>query len=215
MLLYQKILDTFAKAIGIKFETFPVTDLEAEVFKFYKKSDGNDKSFEASSESMQILRIDSELQTIYAGELYKKLDVVGVEEDRDFDIEPEFLDEYHWHGKKSLIDYDVLKTIMIQRKKEWEDCTYKKKVQRGKNRLALAKQRYSEFISGSDKKILIPSVKSKEDKKRTCKKKVDVSKKSEEIIGKKQRAEETRERCENETCCQRFSSGNKAIGKSI
>ena len=184
MLLYQKILDTFAKAIGIKFEPFPVIDLEAEVFKFYKKRDGNDKSFEASSESMQILRIDSELQTIYAGELYKKLDVVGVEEDRDFDIEPEFLDEYHWHGKKSLIDYDVLKTIMIQRKKEWEDCTYKKKVQRGKNRLALAKQRYSEFISGSDKKILIPSVKSKEDKKRTCKKKVDVSKKAEEIIGK-------------------------------
>ena len=139
MMLYQKILDTFAKTIGIKFEPFPVIDLKAEVFKFYKKSDGNDKLFEASSESMQMLKIDSKLQTIYAGELYSKLDVVGVEEDYDFDIEPEFLDEYHWHAKKSLIDYDVLKTIMIQRKREWEDCTYKKKVQRGKARLALAK----------------------------------------------------------------------------
>ena len=185
MMLYQKILDTFAKAIGIKFEPFPVIDLKAEVFKFYKKSDGNGKLFEASSESMQMLKIDSELQTIYAGELYSKLDVVGVEEDYDFDIEPEFLDEYHWHAKKSLIDYDVLKIIMIQRKREWEDCTYKKKVQRGKARLALAKQRYSEFISGSgsDKKILIPSVKSKGDKKKICKKK-DVSKNAEQIIDK-------------------------------
>ena len=133
---------------------------------------------------MQILKINSELQTIYAGELYNELDVVGVEEDCDFDIEPEFLDEYQWHAKKSLIDYDVLKSILIQRKKESENDTYKKKVQRGKARLAVAKHRYSEFISGSNNKILIPSAKSKEGKKKLCKKKTDVSKKAEKIIEK-------------------------------
>ena len=71
---------------------------------------------------------------------------------------------------------------MIQRTTESENDIHKKIVQRGKARLALAKHRYSEFISGSDRKILIPSVKSKEDKKKSCKKKADVSKKAEQII---------------------------------
>ena len=184
MIFYQSILDTFAKAIKIQFEPFPVIDSNAKVFRFYKRSNKNYEISETSSESMQILKINSELQTVYAGELYNKLDVVGVEENCDFDIEPEFLDEYHWHLKKSLIDYDVLKTIMIQRKKESENDTYKKIAQRGKARLALAKHRYSEFISGSDKKLLIPSVKLKEGKKKLCKKKTDVSKKAEQIIEK-------------------------------
>ena len=182
MIFYQNILDAFATAAGVEIEPFPVVDLK--VFTFYKRSNRNDKIFKASSESMQVLKINSELQTIYAGELYNKLDVVGFVEDRDFDIKPEFLDEYHWHLKKSLIDYDVLKTIMIQRMKESENDAYKKTVQRGKARLALAKHRYSEFISGSNNKILIPSVKSKEGKKKSCKKKTDVSKKAEQIIEK-------------------------------
>ena len=184
MIFYQNILDVFAKATGVEFEPFPVINLNVKVFRFYKRSNKSYEIFEASSESMQILKINSELQTVYAGELYNKLDVVGAEEDCDFNIEPEFLDEYHWHFKKSLIDYDVLKTIMIQKKKESENDTYKKRVQRDKARLALAKHRYSEFISGSDKKIIIPSVKSKEDKKKSCKKKTDVSKKAEQIIEK-------------------------------
>ena len=184
MIFYQNLFDSFVTATGVETEPFPVLDLNVKVLKFYKRSNGDDKIFEASSESMQILKINSELQTIYAGELYNELDVVGVEEDCDFDIEPEFLDEYHWHVKKSLIDYDVLKTIMIQRKKESENDTYKKKVQRGKSRLALAKHRYSESISGSNNKILIPSIKSKEGKKKLSKKKTDVSKKAEQIIEK-------------------------------
>ena len=166
MLLYQNILNTFAKAIAVEFEPFPVIDLNVEVRKFYKINHGNDKLFDPSPESMQILKIDSELQTIYAGELYNELDVVGVQEDLDFHIKSEFLDEYHWHNKKSLIDYDVLKTIMVQKKKELKNCAYKKKVQRDKAKLALAKHRESEFISGSDRKIFIPSVKPKGDKKK-------------------------------------------------
>ena len=184
IIFYQNLFDSFVTATGVEIEPFPVLDVNVKVLKFYKRSNGNDKIFEASSESMQILKINSELQTIYAGELYNELDVVGVEEDCDFDIEPEFLDEYQWHAKKSLIDYDVLKSILIQRKKESENDTYKKKVQRGKARLAVAKHRYSEFISGSNNKILIPSVKSKEGKKKLCKKKTDVSKKAEKIIEK-------------------------------
>ena len=182
MVFYQNILDTFAKETGVEFKPFSVVDSNVKVFNFYKRSDGNDEIFDASSQSMHVLKIDSELQTIYAGHLYDKLDIVGVEEDCDFDIKPEFLNEYHWHAKKSLIDYDVLKTIMIQRTTESENDIHKKIVQRGKARLALAKHRYSEFISGSDRKILIPSVKSKEDKKKSCKKKADVSKKAEQII---------------------------------
>ena len=184
IIFYQNLFDSFVTATGVEIEPFPVLDVNVKVLKFYKRSNGNDKIFEASSESMQILKINSELQTIYAGELYNELDVVGVEEDCDFDIEPEFLDEYQWHAKKSLIDYDVLKSILIQRKKESENDTYKKKVQRGKARLAVAKHRYREFISGSNNKILIPSVKSKEGKKKLCKKKTDVSKKAEKIIEK-------------------------------
>ena len=182
MVFYQNILDTFAKETGVEFKPFSVVDSNVKVFNFYKRSDGNDEIFDASSQSMHVLKIDSELQTIYAGHLYDKLDIVGVEEDCDFDIKPEFLNEYHWHAKKSLIDYDVLKTIMIQRTTESENDIHKKIVQRGKARLALAKHRYSEFISGSDRKILIPSVKSKEDKKKSCKKKAYVSKKAEQII---------------------------------
>ena len=183
MLLYQNILDTFAKVIAVEFEPFPVIDLNIEVRKFYRINHGNDKLFDPSPESMQILKIDSELQIIYAGELYNELDVVGVQEDLDFHIKSEFLDEYHWHNKKSLIDYNILKTIMVQKKKELKYCTYRKKVQRDKAYLALEKHRQSEFISGSDRKILIPSVKPKGDKKKICKKK-DVSKNAEQIIEK-------------------------------
>ena len=213
IIFYQNLFDSFATATGVEIEPFPVLDVNVKVLKFYKRSNGNDKIFEASSESMQILKINSELQTIYAGELYNELDVVGVEEDCDFDIEPEFLDEYQWHAKKSLIDYDVLKSILIQRKKESENDTYKKKVQRGKARLALAKHRYSEFISGSNNKILIPSVKSKEGKKKLCKKKTDVSKKAEKIIEKNKE----RQRQEKDTKTKRevndLITCSKTIGK--
>ena len=213
IIFYQNLFDSFATATGVEIEPFPVLDVNVKVLKFYKRSNGNDKIFEASSESMQILKINSELQTIYAGELYNELDVVGVEEDCDFDIEPEFLDEYQWHAKKSLIDYDVLKSILIQRKKESENDTYKKKVQRGKARLAVAKHRYSEFISGSNNKILIPSVKSKEGKKKLCKKKADVSKKAEKIIEKNKE----RQRQEKDTKTKRevndLITCSKTIGK--
>ena len=213
IIFYQNLFDSFVTATGVEIEPFPVLDVNVKVLKFYKRSNGNDKIFEASSESMQILKINSELQTIYAGELYNEHDVVGVEEDCDFDIEPEFLDEYQWHAKKSLIDYDVLKSILIQRKKESENDTYKKKVQRGKARLAVAKHRYSEFISGSNNKILIPSVKSKEGKKKLCKKKTDVSKKAEKIIEKNKE----RQRQEKDTKTKRevndLITCSKTIGK--
>ena len=79
MVFYQDILDTFAKETGVEFKPFPVVDSNVKVFKFYKRSDGNDEIFDASPQSMHVLKIDSELQTIYAGHLYDKLDIVGVE----------------------------------------------------------------------------------------------------------------------------------------
>ena len=67
MVFYQNILDTFAKETGVEFKPFPVVDSNVKVFKFYKRSDGNDEIFDASCQSMHVLKIDSELQTIYAG----------------------------------------------------------------------------------------------------------------------------------------------------